>query len=456
MNLRIPGSIACLAALLSAARLTGAQTPPADGPVVVAPPAPTINYRVRPSYPFEPQRLRLRPTLDGVIGETEWTPLYTIGDGPATGVVYLNWDAECLYIGIKAAKPCWAVVDLDTNGDGWLRGNDNVELTLAPRGATGVPALSARVLDAASDKDAPVWNAKAVDVSLIGIVVGDAAGGQVTEISIPRGMVGLEPRSGAAIGFRTDLLPAAAAPAATAPYEPHLLLELSLVASKAAAATGIVPRLTLEDDTVIAGATLRATMQVMNQIDQARTVRSVTWQGQGAATDVVKSVREVAAPPVPGLGDVKLRYQTVIPDTAVPGSYRLNSAVQLDNATDVSATASFEVVEAYKLSAVMDPPSVTILGPVQVRCNVEVVCNVSRYSSADLEISAPAAFELKGKTRRRVSSHSDGSVSRVSFILTVPSATQAGDYPVNVTLTWKGKTWKTQATLKVTRADGPK
>ncbi|MCX6361345.1 MAG: hypothetical protein NT029_16195 [Armatimonadetes bacterium] len=455
MNLRIPGSIACLAVLLSAAPLAGAQTAPADVPVVAAP-APTINYRVRPSYPFEPQRLRLRPTLDGVIGETEWTPLYTVGDGPATGTVYLNWDAESLYVAIKAAKPGWAVIDLDANGDGWLRGNDNVEITVAPRGVEGVPVLSARVLDAASDKDAPVWNAKAVDVSQISLVMGDAAGGQVTEIAIPRGMVGLEPRAGASIGFRADLLPAGAAPTATPPYEPHLLLELSLVASKAAAATGIVPRLTLDDDTVVAGSTFRATMQVMNQIDQARAVRSVTWQGQGAAAEIVKSVREVAAPPVPGLGDVKLRYQTVIPETAVPGSYRLNSAVQLDNATEVSATASFEVVEAYKLSAIIYPPSVTVLGPVQVRCTVEVLCNLPRYSSADLAISAPAAFELKGKPTRRVSSHGDGSVSRITYLLTVPSATQAGDYPISATLTWKGKTWKAQTTLKVTRADGPK
>ena len=81
----------------------------------VRPAVPTINYRERPRYPYDPQRLKRRPILDGRIADNEWDPLYTITDTAAKGTVYVNWDDDFLYVGAKVDQPSWIVFDLDCN-----------------------------------------------------------------------------------------------------------------------------------------------------------------------------------------------------------------------------------------------------------------------------------------------------------------------------------------------------
>jgi len=43
---------------------------------------------------------------------------------------------------------------------------------------------------------------------------------------------------------------------------------------------------------------------------------------------------------------------------------------------------------------------------------------------------------------------------RDPFYVTVPSTTAPGDYTVNATVYWHGKTWKAHTTVKVNRPTG--
>jgi hypothetical protein len=430
-----------------------AQTGAATTGAQVAQPSVVINYRERPRYPFDPQRLKLRPTLDGEIGANEWTPLYTIADQPVTGTVFLNWDDENLYVGARMDRAGWLVINVDAACDGWLRGQDNVEIAVAPVGVAGVAPVTVRLLDAGANRDAPVWNAAIINPSSIGISAKQNGSGQVVEVAIPRGTGGLTLRAGAQIGFRADFLPAAIAPAATAPYEPHLLLDVTLAEAKVVAAPGLVPRLTLEDATLVPGQTLYATLDLSNQLDQPRGVRSVTWTGVGPAESYVKLLREVNVPAVKGLKTLRLRYSSPLPENAVPGFYQFSVTATLDDGSTVSSTASFSVEEAFTITLESDPPQIMLLGPTPVKLKVMLTSAAPGFNRAEVELKAPASWEIKGKPVRSVNIHRENGVAKVHYLATIPSATQTGEYRVEATVTWRGKTWLAHRTIKVTRAE---
>lgn len=436
-------------ALITVFGLSAAQLPAQNAGAQ----APGINYRERPRYPYDAQRLKRRPTLDGMIGANEWDPLYTIDDTTVKGTVYLNWDDDYLYVAAKTDQPGYLVIDIDANADGWLRGADNLELTVAPSGdSTTSAAITARILDAAGNKDAPVWNDKVVDTRSIQAAQRTTGGSWTVELAIPKGIAGLMPRAGATMSVRADLLPLTAAATPTAPYEPHLLLDINLVEAKTIAAPGVTPRLSLEDAKLIPGQTLKATFELVNQTEEPLKVRAITWQGEGAASDIVNLLRDVNVEPVKGLKIGKLHYKTDLPSTAVPGFYQLTALAQLDSGRVVASTASFSVVEPFTLQIATSPELINVLGPTPVKIFVDVNCAAPGYTRADVEIETPAGWEVKGKKRKSFDVAKEDSTARAPFYLTLPSTTQAGEYIVHATVYWKGRTWKTHRTIKVSAA----
>lgn len=470
--MRFAGSLALVSLLLPALAPAGmAQAPetkpaepavaaaaqpakPAE-PVVaaVAQPTPAINFRERPHFPNDPQRLRRRPTIDGVLGVDEWDAFYSVGDAPVNGTVYLNWDDDNLYVAFKTDAPAWVVLDLDATADGWLRGADNLELTIPPVTEAGKATLSARILDAASGRDAPVWNDRVVDVRSIRTASQPSGAGQIVEIAIPKGIAGLNPRANAMLSCRADFLPAAVGqPAATAPYEPHLLLDFTLVEARTTGVVGIAPRLVLEDTRMIPGQMLHATLEVANQTDTERAIRSVTWTGEGAASDLLKTLREVAVPPIKGLKTAKLRYASPIPETAVPGYYQLTARAELEQGKTVTSTASFSIAEPIQTRLEVEPESLTVLGPTKARIVVVIESAIPGYGKGATELTLPAGWEVKGGPRRTWGIDRQDTAYRQVFALTLPSATQSGEYVVNATVTWRNHSWKCRKTVRVDRA----
>lgn len=421
------------------------------GGVQAATPSVTINYRERPRYPIDPQRLKLRPTLDGEIGPSEWSPFATISDGPVVGTVYLNWDDDFLYIAYRTEAPAWCIVNVDTAGDGWLRGADNLELVVSPVDTAASAPLTVRVLDAAVNRDAPIWNDSAIKAADIALMVRRAGSGQVVEMAVPRGMAGLSLRPGALLGFRADFLPAGTTPVSTAPYEPHLLLDINLVESRAVGATGIVPRLSLADSQLVSGQDLEATLELINQVDTPRTIRSVSWTGIGPAQNYLKTLREVALPAVNGLKTTRLRYSSPLPDTIIPGVYQFEVTAVMDDGSTVAANTSFSVQEQFEIQLDAEPPQVALIGPTEIKLTVTVRSAVPGFKKADVVITPPASWEIKGKPKRSVNIHREDGTVRVVYTAIVPSATQTGDYQVTADVQWRGKTWTTHRVIKVTR-----
>jgi len=425
-------------------------------PQEAAKPAFTINYRERPRYPFDRQRLKRRPVLDGVISEGEWDPLYTISDGPVNGTVYLNWDDDFLYMAAKTDQPAWVIFDIDANDDGWLRGADNLEITVAPVSAGVMPPIIARILDAASGKDQPVWNDRVVDTKSIQVAAKAGGNTYVVELAVPKGIAGLTPRPNATIGFRADFLPANQTPAPTPPYEPHLLLDVDLVDARVTGAPGVSPKLTLEDQRVIPGGTLNATLELLSGSDEPIPVKWVAWKGDGAAADILLSERNPNVPAINPRKSLKLRYSCRLPDTAVPGFYQLNASAELTNGRTVQATASFQVVEPFVLTMSASPEPAFPSDQAKERVIVEIQCAVPGYTRGDVELQAPAGWVIEGRHKKGFESQHQDSVIRAPFFVVIPSATQPGDYVLHARVTWHKREWRTSHVLHVQPASaGP-
>ncbi len=73
-------------------------------------------------------RLAMSPNLNGVIEAEEWDPL--VGQDGAPG--FLQWEPGSLYVAGTVGADQIAKISLDLNGDGWLVGDDNLEITVAP------------------------------------------------------------------------------------------------------------------------------------------------------------------------------------------------------------------------------------------------------------------------------------------------------------------------------------
>jgi hypothetical protein len=426
------------------------QTPP--------PAAPGINFRERPKYAADPQRLRRSPQIDGVINDGEWDTFYTVADGPIKGTVYCNWDDNFLYVAARTDQAAMLVIDVDATDDGWLRGADNLELVIGSPADNGAPTVAARLLDAANPKDAPTWNDKALDIKSIQVAYKPANGAQMVEVAIPKNMGSLVLRSGASIGLRVEFLPLA--PAAsytpTAPFEPHLLLDAKLVEARVQGVPGINPRLTLSDYKCVAGQKLFATLDLLNQTDVTVPIQSILWTGEGASVNAVDTIRQLTVPPIPASKHLKLGYKTLLPQSLTPGSYTLTVTADLGPNKQVQSTATFTIVEPIQPQMSSEPSPLVIVGSTKLELLVDVYSAVPDHFRGELELTNfPQGWELEGNRRRTlvVVGEDARSVTRVRFKL--PSSTLAGDYPVDAQINWYNRVWKLHTVVHVQRTEAP-
>ncbi|MBS1707251.1 MAG: hypothetical protein JSS65_00865 [Armatimonadetes bacterium] len=99
----------------------------------------------------ETNRLALTPTIDGEIQPGEWEKL--------ADTTYFQWEPDTLYFAAQAKLGQDIVVSIDHAGDGWLVGDDNVELRCHL--AEGKLKVTLRRLDA-TNPNGPKWIPAAV------------------------------------------------------------------------------------------------------------------------------------------------------------------------------------------------------------------------------------------------------------------------------------------------------
>lgn len=441
------------------------EKPDAPPPAVAAPPAmpapatdapPVINFRERPKYAADSQRLRRAVTLDGVENENEWEPFYSVTDGAIKGTFYCQWDDNFLYLAAKSDGPAALLFDIDAGGDGWLRGADNMEIVIGGLGDGGVPAVTARLLDAANSKDTPTWRENAIDPKTIVVASKTVGGSQFTEIAIPKNTGSLVLRTGATIGLRGEFLPPIAPSAyiPTMPFEPHLLLDATLVETKAVSIPGVNPRLTISDNKCVAGQNLFATLELLNQTDKTIPIKAVMWTGTGSSYDALNTIREVVEPSLPAGKTQKFKYKTVLPNDLAVGSYTLLVTAEMSDGKQAQSSTTFTVVEPLQAQMSCSPDPVVVGNtPTKFTVEVDVFSAVPNGMKCDVELmNVPAGWELTGGKKRGLEIDREDARHAMKFNFKLPSIVAAGAYPLDATVTYRGRVWKTHTVAHLLRS----
>lgn len=447
----MPGLWLALAAWLASPAPCAAALPAPQAPGSAA------AFRERPHFAVEPQRIKRTVRIDGTLADGEWDPFYTIDQGPIHGTVYCNWDDDYLYLAARTEQPCTVLFDVDTGGDGWLRGADNLEVVVGSPQGSGPPPVTARLLDAASNKDTPAWVDRSADVRSLLVAARVSNDRQVVELAIPKSTASLVLRAGATLGLRAEFLPADAFGTyqPTAPFEPHLLLDATLVDARVQPAEGITAHLTLSDEKCIPGENLFATVILTNQTDLPVAVRSITWRGDGRSANAVNSLREVAVPELPALKSVKLTYKTTLPPTLPLDSYTLNVAAELPDGRQVQAEASFAVVEPLQVQMSSAPQPLIVSGQTKLNLIVDVHSAVPNGMRGEVELlGLPAQWTLDGASKRSLWIDREDARHAVRYGVKVPAETLAGDYPIDAVVRWHGQEWRAHTVVHAVHGGG--
>lgn len=410
-----------------------------------------IDFTRRPRYPTDPQCLYRTIMVDGKLQNGEWDPFYTKDDGAIRGSVYCHWDENYLYLAVHTDRPATVIFDVDMNGDGWLHGDDNLEVVVGSQ-INGIPSRSVRILDGLHNRDEPSWIEKTIDPADLPIVRTTRKRSEVIEIAIPKNLTQVKFKAGGKIGLRAEFLPLMPASeyVPTRPYEPHFLLDANLVETRIESFEGLTPNLKMSEKSYSPGEKLFATLEIINQNGVEAPVRSVLWSGSDGATDLLNTTREVSLHSIPARGRIHTTYNSLLPMSQATGSYSLHAIVEMGDGRMLKATRAFSIVEpaSIKVAAEHQPYTLDSKNPISLL--VDVYSSVPDHLSGTVVLTQyPDSWFLEGSRKRKVRVQGKYAHGFVQYQMRVPSNTAVGDYSVEVLLTWNERVWKARGIVHI-------
>ena len=138
-----------------------------------------------PVWPIDNNCRRTAVSLDGVIEVGEWHELAELRTDELHGRVYTGWSDQDLLLAISLSDSASVDWKIDSSGDGWFHGVDNVWIRYDPWGE-GQDTLDVRVYDSSSWKDAPRIRYDLPPGGKGRIATSSRDGDLVVEIGVPR------------------------------------------------------------------------------------------------------------------------------------------------------------------------------------------------------------------------------------------------------------------------------
>lgn len=332
------------------------------------------------SSPFEirqPARLALTPTFDGKLELEEWDALSDSSELSS----YLQWAPGELYLAVRAPVGKAVVVSLDMNGDGWLKGSDNLELKIAD--VAGNPDTQSRLLDC-SDRNGPAWRSASFVTEGLQIASSTDAANRLLEMRIVG--AGLrEIGAGAQIGVRVD----AVDPSAPEPerFVPRLLSLVTLQLNRAIdLPAGLKWNSELRESSVTPGERIRIRTNTTNNGGPIlKRYEMRTWGASQRETSSTTGVFPVA--------DRKNRafvdYETLVAPSAIPGFRVLEARLIREDGTPVVLQTSYLVSDLVTFEASFPKNLRSQPNNQIVRGSLLVKSQTSKRVSGELFIQAP-------------------------------------------------------------------
>lgn len=366
-------------------------------------------------------RVALTPKLDGVIEPEEWDQLGT--DGVQS---FFQWEPDMLHWAASAAKTEDIIVSLDTQGDGWLNGKDNLEIRYK-----GGPEnrIVVRTLDC-TDGNGPQWRDGGVLPESIKMAASTTADRWSLESSFtPR--MGFSPKTGSKIAIRIDAVPAGTD--VSQPYQPRSLALLMLqMDSSRNLPAGMSWRPNMLFRSIAREDRLKIEFNLQREEGDFVPNR-IEMRGEGFARQALAEISQPIGV-LDSKGRTSAEFLSVISPTAEPG-WRVVRGTVKDKAGQ-----EFQVRSSVRLSYLLDYEFNFQNGARSIPDAQIVKGNVTLRSQANGRIEGVFGYDIpaewtitKGKTTK-ILIHNSRGVFKVPIEFIIPKGTQ-GTFPLHFKVT---------------------
>jgi hypothetical protein len=375
----------------------------------------------------EPVRLAMTPKLDGTLSAEEWDPLSA---SPGANS-YLQWEPRRLHLAAVVPAGSDVLLSLDLKSNGWLVGDDNIEVRISPSDAQSSAdgksiKVTGRRLDA-TRVEGPTWvDLPGIAMSAKGAARSDGIN-HTYEVTIEDPSLGIFPtddRDGMAV--RVDALPFGTPP--LAPYLPRVATPLSLRYRRAAAIPeGMRWGIEGAGNAVMPGNTIRI-RYTFNGSDKLGLKRlSLRSEGPLRETTTEKSL---PFPLFDNKGRAFVDYETEIRPDAEPGWRVSQGALEAGDGLTGVIQACYRV--APLVDIVLPPTTLKSKDRDQrVKLTFAIESNAPRRLAGIVRVTPPAGFRLRSEAEGKFLIYGGRGSVRRGIELDVP-ANARGVYPIEI------------------------
>lgn len=367
--------------ILVAALVLG-QDPQDAGQVPAVAPAAAPDF-TSPFAVAEPVRLAMTPKIDGLIATEEWDPISSSTDLKA----FLQWEPGKIHLAGTCATGHDLVLSLDLKSNGWLVGNDNIEIRVS--NSAGAVKVTARRLDA-SNVQGPVWS----DLPGIGLAAKGAAVGTdlatTFEVTLSDADLNLFPTNpDRGLNLRVDSIPASMPP--LEPFLPRATAAVKFAFERAAAIpVGLKWGIQGAGSSTMAGGGVKV-RYTFNGNDKLG-LRRLSLRSEGAMKDAT-TVKSLPFPIFDNKGRAFVDYETDIRPDAEAGWAVSRGELEAGDGLTGIIQASYRVAPIVEIE--LGAQKVKTMDKEQrVKLSYDVVSNAPRRLAGTYRITVPNEFHL--------------------------------------------------------------
>lgn len=378
----------------------------------------------------EPTRLALSPALDGKIESEEWELLSDSGGMTS----YFQWEPGVVHVAGKVPKGSDAVISLDFGSDGWLLGQNNIEVRVGYR--EGVLEITERLLNGTAAAG-PMWE-DASNFRAATSAKGEQGEEQwVFEMTIADPGSGLLPQKpGSAIRLRCDAVESGTATADA--YLPRETAPLTLTMDRASnLPTGLRWGTEYRGRSVVPGAHMR--IRVTFNRDGELNLTRADMRTEGLASSTTRSLG-VPFPSFDRKGRAFIDYDTDVAPNASTGYRIMRTTVEgeggqqsiLQTSYQIAPYVAFDFVRPGNLRSSDDPKT--------ERFSVWIRSNSMKRVTGVFSVSAPEGFKIEdGNNKTFVIINARGSKRQV-FSMQIPGGFK-GTVPIELRADYPGSSY---------------
>ncbi|MDX2064860.1 MAG: hypothetical protein SFX74_03855 [Fimbriimonadaceae bacterium] len=390
----------------------------------------------KPLAVAESRRIALTPKLDGVASAEEWDALTAEG----TVSTFFQWEPGKFHVGTLTAAPAVVVVSVDLGNNGWLIGDDNLEVRLEPGPGSNVVA-SARMLDG-TNPAGPVWRPLPGFSVASEAKLGRAESMELLEATIHDPGLGILPTDDRRkVGLRVDILPLNTPP--SEPYLPRPVVPIELVMARDAGlpekmvfrpgnyGRAVVPEQTIK---------LRFGFEGTNDLG----IQKLNLRSEGEARDATNLV-EVPFPRFDNKGRAFVDYETAVAAGASVGYRVARGTLNVKDGVAGVAQMSYRIAPDVDIEVINEIRRTDAVDRTYKQA-FRVRSNSGKGLVGQISVSVPGPLRIINSPDRRLNLTSRGQAREV-FEIYVPAST-SGTFPVYFDVTIGGN--KTRQTGFVT------